>query len=67
MEHDKRGMVMNYSYILHTPEKNLTITHNIDIFSEASEKTVECGSYTVHMDSKEKESYRLIESRDIPH
>ena len=61
MEHDKRGMVMNYSYILHTPEKNLTITQNIDIFSEASEKTVVCGPYTVHIDSQEKGIYRLIE------
>ena len=39
---------MNYSYILHTPEKNLTITQNIDIFSEASEKTIVCGHIPTH-------------------
>ena len=61
MEHDKRGMVMNYSYILHTPEKNLTITQNIDIFSEASEKTIVCGPYTLHTACAEKGIYRLIE------
>ena len=61
MKHDKRGMVMNYSYILHTPEKNLTITQNIDIFSESSEKTIVCGPYTVRTTCEEKGIYRLIE------
>lgn len=52
---------MKYSYILHTPENNITIFQNVDVFSESGEKTVMCGPYCVHISGKEKASYRLIE------
>ncbi len=52
---------MKYSYILHTPEKNFTISQNVDVFSETGEKTVICGPYRIDICGKEKASYRLIE------
>ena len=52
---------MNYSYILHTPEKNIIISQNVDVFSESGEKTVKNGPYTIRIGGEEKASYRLIE------
>ena len=52
---------MNYSYILHTPEKNVVISQNVDVFSEIGQKTVICGPYSVHISGEEKGFYRLIE------
>ena len=52
---------MNYSYILHTPEKTVTLAENVDVFSDSDKKVIECGPYNIRVDSEEKASYRLIE------
>ena len=52
---------MNYSYILHTPEKTVTLAENVDVFSDSDKKVIECGHYNIRVDSKEKASYRLLE------
>ena len=54
-------MTMTYSYILHTPEKNLKISENIDVFSETGKRTVVSEPYTFHIKAQEKGSYRMIE------
>jgi hypothetical protein len=54
-------MTMTYSYILHTPEKNLKISENIDVFSETGKRTVLSDPYTIHIKGEEKGAYRLIE------
>ena len=52
---------MNYSYLLHTPEKTVTISQNVDVFSDSGEKMIECGPYSIRIGGEEKASYRLIE------
>ena len=52
---------MNYSYILHTPEKVFTISENVDIFHEIGEQVVSLKPYTIRISGQEKGPYRLIE------
>ena len=52
---------MNYSYILHTPEKALTISENVDVFHEIGEKVIALEPYTIRVVGQEKGLYRLIE------
>lgn len=52
---------MKYSYILHTPEKNIVIAENVNPF-EAMETTMEKEGFSVSFSSEVKNGYRVIEA-----
>ena len=53
---------MNYSYILHTPEKNIVITDRVNPFEEIG-MTVEKEGFSVSFTSEMKNGYRLVEAK----
>ena len=54
-------MKMNYSYILHTPEKLIKIDENIALFEEKGEKTYDIAPFSVYKKVSENGIYRIIE------
>ena len=52
---------MNYSYILHTPEKLIKIDENIALFEEKGEKTYDIAPFSVSEKVTENGIYRIIE------
>ena len=52
---------MNYSYILHTPEKLIKIDENIALFEEKGEKTYDIAPFSVSKKVTENGIYRIIE------
>ena len=52
---------MKYSYVLHTPNDDLTILQDIDMFSDMKENKIVSAPYTFHMTCEEKGIYRIYE------
>ncbi len=51
---------MQYSYILHTPEKNIKIAEALPLF-EVGEKKIEISPYSVEISAKAKNGYTVVE------
>ncbi len=51
---------MNYSYILHTPEKNIKITEALPLF-EVGEKKIALAPYSAEISTKDKNGYTVVE------
>ena len=54
-------MKMNYSYILHTPEKLIKIDENIALFEEKGENNYDIAPFSVYKKVSENGIYRIIE------
>ena len=51
---------MTYSYILHTPEKNIKIA-DVCPFCEAGERVIDLPPYAVKVSATKKNGYQLLE------
>ncbi|MBQ8497404.1 MAG: hypothetical protein IJ489_08140 [Clostridia bacterium] len=52
---------MNYSYIIHTPERNITVMENVDPFVKSGDMTVEKDGFTFRVTSEIKNGYTVTE------
>ena len=52
---------MKYSYILHTPEGNITVAEQVNPFEAAEPKTISLAPYDVQISSQEKGGCILTE------
>ena len=52
---------MNYSYVLHTPEKNIVFEENAKIFEENGEKVYEIAPFSILKKVTENGIYRIFE------
>ena len=52
---------MKYSYIIHTPEKNITVMDHVDPFVKSGDMTVEKDGFVFHVESEIKAGYTVTE------